>query len=959
MKNYKLTEVKDLPHLGALGHLYAHESGAKVMYLKSEDTNKVFSVAFSTPPKDDTGLAHIMEHCVLGGSRKYPLKDPFMQLANGSLYTFLNAYTYPDKTIYPVASVNDVDFLNLMDVYLDAVFFPMVYERKHSFSQEGWHYQLESEEAELKYNGVVYNEMKGAYSDPYRLLYNALDKALYPDSTYGYESGGNPDAIPSICYEDFIAFHKKHYCPENALIFFYGDMDIEYCFKKLDEGYLSKFEKTGAQIEIAEQKALKAPVFVQDEYSIADEKELDQNYMAATYVFSPDMPPMDITGMKVLNYVLMMTPASPLYKAMVEANIGEDISGHFSQDSLHPGWGISMRNGGLSLEDFKGFLDDELAKIANEGLSQDFVTACLNFLEFQAKEEDFGPNTPKGLIYNIRALSSWLYGNCPWEAVSGVLHLEQIRLLCADGYLEGLIRKYILGNNHVAYAVINPVLNLDEAREEALRHKLATIKSELGPDDKTAIIEYCKELKIFQETPDPPELLELIPRLSVADIKKEIEHIPLEVKDEGGAKLLHAPLETNDIIYSTMIFDMSALSKEYLPIVSILQYILSKLATKNHDTLSLTQEIKGNLGGLGFSTDIITKNPVDFVPAALVSVKFLSQNTPKMFEIVSEILHDTLFDDKSQIKNYLLEMKAAMGDRLLTGGSSIALMRSMTYFSPAAAYQDTISGLGFYDFLKELCEDFDNRFEGLAQDLAETARIIYNKNHVQYSIVANQELYEKFVAELLSFHEGLPGEDLPAAARPPLIDVGNEGIATASKVQYCALAANFIMVGYDYSGGLKVLGNILDNYLYEEIRAKGGAYGCGSNFSHKGMMYFYSYRDPELEATYEIFRSAGQYIRNLDISDKEIEKYILGTIRAFDKPATNAHKGLTAASNYIQGWSDALRQKERDEVLSTDLADIRSFADLIEKTTTQNHICAVGGVSVLENSEVFDTIRRV
>jgi Zn-dependent M16 (insulinase) family peptidase len=954
-----MTETREMAHLGALGCLYEHISGARVLYLKSEDTNKVFSITFLTPPTDDTGLAHIMEHCVLSGSRKYPLKDPFMQLAGGSLYTFLNAYTYPDKTIYPVASVNDVDFLNLMDVYCDAVFFPMVYERRHSFSQEGWHYQLDEAEGELKYNGVVYNEMKGAYSDPYRILYNVSDKALFPDTVYGFESGGNPEAITDIDYESFIEFHKNHYCPENALIFLYGDMDIEYCLKKLDEEYLSKFEKKGLRHEIAPQPPFGAPVFASGEYSVAEEKDLEQNYMAATYVFSHEMPPMDITGMKVLNYVLAMTPASPLYKIMVEANIGEDISGHFSRDSLHPSWGISMRNGRLSPEELKDFMDKALKQIADEGLNSEFVTACLNFLEFQAKEEDFGPNTPKGLVYNLRAMSSWLYDLSPWDALSGVIHLEQIREACAEGgYLEGLIREHILENNHRAYAIIKPVLNLDEEREEATRKKLASIKAELSAEEKEAIIAYCKELKVYQETPDPPELLALIPRLSVSDIKKEIERIPLEIKDETGARLLHAPLETNDIIYSTMIFDMSALPQKFLPLANILQYMLSKVATKNHDTLSLTQEIKGYLGGLGFSTDIITRSIEDFIPAALVSVKFLSQNTAKMFEIVAEILLDSLFDDKSQVKNYLLEMKAAMEDRFLTGGSSIALMRSMTYFSPAASYQDAIGGLGFYDFLRELCENYDNRFDSLKTDLREVAGMIYNKNHVQYNIVANEGLYKKFVAELKGFHAGLPGEQLPKAAPPAIIDGGNEGLATASKVQYCALSANFFNDGFGYSGGLKVLGNVLDNYLYEEIRAKGGAYGCGSNFSHKGIMYFYSYRDPELVATYDVFKAAAEYIRNLDLSEKEIEKYILGTIRALDKPATNSHKGLSAASNYIQGWEDDMRQKERDEVLAANLESLRAFADLIEQSTAQNYICAVGAAAALDSGG-FSIVRRV
>ncbi|MCL2752966.1 MAG: insulinase family protein, partial [Defluviitaleaceae bacterium] len=427
MENYRLIEEKELSHIGCYGRLYEHVSGAKVMHLASEDENKVFSVAFKTPPVDDTGIAHIMEHCVLAGSKKYPLKDPFMQLSNGSLYTFLNAFTYPDKTVYPIASVNDTDFLNLMDVYCDAVFFPMAYEREFALWQEGWHYQLEG--GDLKYNGVVYNEMKGAFGDPYRLLYSVLDKALFADSTYRFESGGDPAAIPNIDYDYFLYFHKKHYRPENALIYFYGNMDIEHCFKKLDEDYLSKFERVGVQIDIVPQPALDEPVFVECEYSVTDEEDLDENYMAANYIFSSEMTSLEAASFRVLNYILMNTPASPLYKAMVEAEIGEDIAGQFSLDTLHPSWGVSMCNSNITTRELAAFLNEQLSKIVQEGLNIDFVNACLNFLEFQAKEEDYGSSSPKGLVYNIRVLSKWLYDKSPWEPLMGIKYLEQIREL--------------------------------------------------------------------------------------------------------------------------------------------------------------------------------------------------------------------------------------------------------------------------------------------------------------------------------------------------------------------------------------------------------------------------------------------------------------------------------------------------------------------------------------------------
>ena len=958
MNGYKLLQKRDLPHMDGEGFVYEHKSGAKVMYIKNSDNNKVFSVTFKTPPTDDTGIAHIMEHAVLNGSQKYPLKDPFMQLANGSLYTFLNAFTYPDKTMYPVASTNDADFMNLMDVYLDAVFFPMIYERPTTLAQEGWHYQLE--DGELKYNGIVYNEMKGALSDPYRLLNNVLGRVIYPTSCLYHESGGNPEAIPSITQEDFINFHKKYYRPENAFIYFYGDMDIDICLQKLEEGYLSKFKPTGDIVEILPEPPLGKTVYTTGEYSVTEGDDLNDNYMIASYLLPPDTPAIDVVALKVLNYTLIATPASPLYKAMAEGALGEDISGSLSKDIMHPSWSITLKNATLSCEELDKFIEDFLEDICNKGLSQDFVMACLNFLEFQAKEEDFGSSTPKGLVYNLRSIASWLYGQDPFEPLMSISYLEAIgNKSLGGGFFEGLIRKYLLDNKHKGFAKLNPVLGLDDKKEEDERERLANINAGLTDADRADIKAKQQALKEFQETPDTPELLALIPRLAVSDIKTDIERTPLQIRNEGVAKILHSPLETNGIIYTATMFDMNAVSVDLLPYANILQYMLSKVATKKYDTTQLTQEIKGYLGGLGFSVDILSKQNGDFVPMAVVSAKFLSENTAKMFDIVAEILQNSIFNDKSQVKTYLLEMRAAMEDWVLTSGSSLAVSRSIAYFTPAAAYQDALSGLGYYQILKNLCDNFEAEFESLQDKLHHATSAIYNKNRVIYSLVCNEELYGKYISKLVNFNSSLTEVDLPNEERPPLVTPKNQGLVTASKVQYCALSANFVAYDHKYHGGLKVLGNILDNYLYEEIRVKGGSYGCGSGFNNRGIMFMYSYRDPQLEATYEIFKKSAEYIRNLELSPREMEKFIIGTIRAFDRPVTNANKGLTATVNHLQDWSDHDRQKERDEILATNLTKIKSFADLLDDAVTQNNICAVGSASALEGKTLFESVHKI
>jgi len=959
-KNYTLIDQRELTHINTMGYLYRHTSGATVLYLKSDDDNKVFSAAFKTPPDDETGVAHIMEHCVLNGSRKYPLKDPFNELVSGSLCTFLNAMTYPDRTIYPVASVNDKDFLNLMDVYLDAVFFPKIYDRNETFFQEGWHYHLEDAEDDLMYNGIVYNEMKGAYSDPQGLIGNALGRALYPDSVYKLDSGGNPDHIPELTYDQFIDFHKKYYHPENAMLFFYGNMDIEYCLDKLDTEYLSAFQPTGTKIEIAPQKPLAASVFVQDSYSVADEEDLDENYMAVGISLPENMPKRDVTGVKLLNYILMATPASPLYKALVEAGVGEDISGYCSSETLHPFLQISLKNAAVTAERLKSLIDNTLADIAKNGLSKSFVEACMNFLEFQGKEEDYG-SQPKGLVYNTRTLTTWTYGRSPFDGLMGLVHLAEIREICRhENYLEDLITKYLLDNQNVAYVTLNPVFDLDGQKEAKISEKLAEIKSAMSQEEIEKTIAEYEKLRVFQETPDIEEVRNMIPRVAVSDIKKEIEKIPLNVIKDSALDIFHAPLATNGIIYTTMMFDIRAIPVKHLPLVKILQYVLSKLTTKNYSTSRITEEIKANLGGLSFTADILSKSHQDFLPKATVSAKFLSQNSGAMFDIVSEIVRNTVFTDKSQLKNYILEIKASMESMFLTGGSFFAAERAAGYFSAAAAYNDTVGGLSFYDYVKNLCDNFETRFEALRYDLSALCSMIYSKENATYSMVGDDDLYNDYSRYLQNFHNCLFTARPGNVADVPLISPKNDGFITASKVQYNAMSADFSTAGHNYTGAMKVLANILDDYLYEEIRIKGGAYGMGASFGRNGGMYFYSYRDPHVANTYQVFKNAADYVRKLNLSKSDMEKFILGTIRSFDRPATNANKGFAATVTHILGVDDDMRQKERDEILTADLCTIKNLADMLEAAISQNNICTVGSEAAINQyKELFGNIRRI
>lgn len=963
-KNFKLINKTNLKHLHAKGYLYEHSTGAKVLHLNANDQNKVFSIAFKTPPKNETGIAHIMEHCVLAGSQKYPLKDPFNELAKGSLATFLNAVTYPDKTVYPVASCNTKDFLNLMDVYLDAVFFPKIYSRKEVFLQEGWHLHLDKEKDKLTYNGIVYNEMKGAYSDPYDLLYNEMSRLLFPDNIYKNEAGGNPDFIPELSYEEFLEFHKMHYTPSNAFIFFYGDMDIKFCFDMLDIEYLSKFKdiessKEKNVLEILPQKPFTSPIFAQSHYSVATTEHMSDNYMAVCYSLSHKMTMQEITGFKLLYYILMATPASALYKALTEKNIGEDISGFFSAEILHPRFSISAKNVNVAEQELKDIIDNVFHGIVKKGFDKNFVKACINYIEFQAKEEDYGYQ-PKGIVYNSVSLSSWLYDNDPFESLRGIIHLMEIKDKCINSnFLEGLLLKYLINNQHRAYIKLVPKLNLDKANAEQLAKRLSNINQNLTKHDKENLLYEYKNLKNYQEHADPQQVLDILPRLSVSDIKTKIEDIPLNIIEENGIKIMHSPLSTNDIIYTTMLFGLSNIPQDLLPCIKILQYLLSKVSTKNYNMQNLTEEIKGNLGGLSFSIDILSKNYKDFKPYAIISSKFLSKNIDKMLEIVEEIINNSIFNDKNLIKNYILELKASIEDMLLTNGTSFAIRRSSSYFSVASLYSELVSGLGFYDYISNILDNFDINFEKLQSELINTARLIYNKN-VIFSIVCDNDLYKNIKTPFSNFHSKLNSASSKIEVYNYKFDTKNEGFINASQIQYIALSASFALDNYPYKGQMKVLSSIISNYLYEEIRVKNGAYGCGCGFGQSGNMYLYSYRDPELKKTLDIFKNIPKVIKNLNLDQKEIDKFILGSIKNFDRPISNSHKGAIATSNYLLDITNDMQQTERDEILSTNLDDIKGFHELLSSAIAQNNFCVVGSEEIIEKQkDIFGIIKKV
>ncbi|MCL2171589.1 MAG: insulinase family protein, partial [Defluviitaleaceae bacterium] len=783
-------------------------------------------------------------------------------------------------------------------------------------------------------------------------------RGLFPDTCYALDSGGDPAAIPTLTHQQLCDFHNKYYHPENALIILYGNMDIEYCMNHMCAEYLSKFAPSGQTVEIAAQPAANAPVVQTGEYSVADEDAVGMKYFDAAWAMPETLTTREIAAFKVLQYILMSTPASPLYKKLAEAELGEEISGYFSDYRVQASWSVMIMNSKKTIEDLVKVIEDTLQNISKNGLDRDFIQACLNFMEFQIKEEDFGYR-PKGLVYSGMIYSSWLYGGDPFENLNRISLLEDIKDDCLNNrLLEGLIDKYLLKNNHRAYTTLTGVLDLDGKMEEDIAKDLAKIKDGMNEDEIAKTIADFQQLRAFQEIEETEEDKACIPLLAISDIKKEIERVPLVKKSVGSANILHSPLATNGIVYSTMFFDTSAVVADKLPVMHLLQYLLTKVPAGSFTNQELTREIKGNLGDLSFAFDVMNRTKTDFTPYALVSAKVLEKNTNIMFDLIHKIITSSHFNDKSQIKNYVLELKAGMENGFVTSGNVFAAKRSMAYFVRGMAYADAVSGLGFYDFVKDLADNFDARFDGLCADLVQVAAQIYRRDAALFSVTCDDALYPAYEAGLADFYAKLSDAKIAAAPAPELA-AGPEAFIAASKVQYVVQSAEYTKETA-YSGALKVLSSILDNYLYGEIRVKGGAYGYNSRFAREVGMSFGTYRDPHLANSLAVFAAAADFIDTLDISDRELTKFILGTMRGFDRPAMPSHKGFNAAINHILGITDDMRQTERNEILSATLDALRPHAALIRACMAQNHITVVGGDQAInENASIFTNIRKI
>ncbi len=955
---YTILQEEPLPEVNGTGYRLEHDkTKARFIIIENDDDNKVFSIAFRTPPSNSKGIQHIVEHTVLCGSKKYPVKDPFVELCKGSLNTFLNAITYPDRTVYPIASCNLKDFRNIMDVYLDAVFNPDIYKHEEIFKQEGWHYELSDENAPLTINGVVYNEMKGAYSSADSLLAHEINKAMFPDSVYALDSGGDPVDIPTLTREEYLEYHRDYYHPSNSYIYLYGDKDFADELLYIDEEYLSGYEYLYVPSEIKDQERFEKPVETVSYYPISEAEDECDNTMLSYNVLTGDVSErLKRAALNILLYAIAETPGSPLREALINSGICADIDDIYDTDTKQSVLSIIAYNSNPeSKDEFKKIIEETLFKLAEEGIDKKSLYAAITSFEFKAKEDSAG-RFPKGLLKGLAMLGTWIYDEEKAIDCFNKNHIfKALREKVEEGYFEKLIKEEILENDHKSIAVMAPRKGILEESERKLRERLDKIKSSMTPEEIKAVVEDTKALKLYQSTPSPDEDLEKIPLLTIDDIEKKAKPFINEAVEIAGTNVVWHDIFTNDIAYINLRFDVSDFDKEKLLLLSLYTEILTYVDTEKRSYMQLSQDIDINMGGLSFSISLFENEKTGKVISDLsIHFKSFFENVDEAFSIVSEILFTSKLDDKKRLKEIIAEVKSGMKQGLLETGNITASGRALAYISEYSAKKECADGYEFYRYVDELEKSFDEKSDELIEGLKWIRDNVYRKAGLNVSYTAHEkpEILEKGLSEIL---KQLSDEELKETVSFTY-GLLNEGFKAPSQVQYVACAGLFDKKLF--TGALDVLQIIFSyDYLWTNIRVKGGAYGAACTFSKNGRGVFSSFRDPNLKETYEIYKAAHEYVRSFNASDRDMLKYIIGAISKKDMPKTPYLEGLTSYIAYKAGVTLEDIQKNRDEVLGCTVSDIRRLADIIKTITDGNAICVIGDENRIESEkELFNNV---
>ena len=966
LAEYEILDEHRVEDVQSDGFILRHKkSGARIAILSNNDDNKVFYIGFRTPPEDETGVPHIIEHTTLCGSKKFPVKDPFIELAKGSLNTFLNAMTYPDKTVYPVASCNDQDFKNLMDVYLDAVFNPNITKYEEIFKQEGWHYELTGKDDELKINGVVYNEMKGAYSSPDEVLSSQIYRSLFPDNTYSKDSGGNPEYIPKLTYEAYLDFYHKYYHPSNSYIYLYGDMDVVERLEWLDKEYLSLYDYKKVNSEINKQPAFDEIKNVEAQYSITmDDSQENKTYLSYNRVVGDSLDEMLYQAFDVLDYALVSSPGAPVKQALIDAGIGDDVYGSYDAGILQPVFSFVAKNANASQADeFESIIENTLKEVVKTGINKEALLAGINSSEFKFREADFG-QFPKGLLFGLNCLDSWLF-----DDMKPFIHLEclgtfaKLRKAVDTDYFEKLIQEYLLDNTHGSSVTVKPKRGLGNEREEALAKELSDYKASLSDEEIKKLIEDTEHLKKYQEEPSSDEDLRKLPMLTRADMKKNA--MPFSnIEDElSDVKVVRHDIESNGIDYISFLFDAGDFAQSELGYLGFFTNALGLVSTEKYSYTDLANATNIYTGGISTGTashpDIKDRN--NFVFKFEVKLKVLEKNLDKALELMEQMLLTSDFTDTKRLGELVAQIKARLQANLSSSGHLVAAMRSMSSFSRYALYQDELKGIAFYRSICHIEKELSESPKNVSDKLAAIAKKLFARNRMLISFTGNNEAYGNAKPSLEKVIAGFNKMSAVGNQAEVHFNTAKEAFIDASQIQYVAKTGDFICEGYEYTGALRLLRIILSyDYLWINVRVKGGAYGCMNTFLRSGESYFVSYRDPNLSDTLDVYDRIPEYIKSFSPDERDMTKYIIGTFSALDTPMNPEAKGSRSLSAYLEGITYEQIQKERNEILNAQPEDIRRLADLVEAVLKKDSICVIGNENMIkESAGLFENVEKL
>ncbi len=962
---YELVMEQKLDDIASEGYLFRHKkSGARIAMVSNDDENKVFCIGFRTPPADSTGVPHILEHSVLCGSAKYPAKDPFVELVKGSLNTFLNAMTFPDKTIYPIASCNDVDYKNLTDVYMDAVFHPNIYTREQIFKQEGWHYELADVDAPLTYNGVVYNEMKGAFSSPTQRVYRMCLNSLYPDTPYATESGGDPQYIPDLSYEQFVNFHRTLYHPANSYIFVYGNCDMEERLEYFDREYLGSYDEITVDSEIPCQKSFDRTERVEGVYSVTEDEGTDNKTYLAYNASIGEAGDVKLSlAFTVLEYALFNAPGAPVRQALIDAGIGEDVSGSYDNSIRQPMVTIMAANTNPDKEkEFVKVIKESLEKLLKEGINKDTLRAGINYNEFRYREADFG-RWPKGLMYGIDMLSSWLYDdNKPFLNMQLGEAYAFLKEQVESDYFEQLIKKYLLDNAHSSVVVLKPEVGYTAKLEADTAKKLEEYKKTLTKEQLQALVDDTRALKDYQSEPSTKEELESIPLLRREDIGRKAATIYNTEKSIEGVKVIHHNINTNGIGYLKLSFNIDKVEDELLPYVGLLTKVLGSIGTEKYSFVELSNAMDIRTGGISFGSAGTTfvKPAQDYRYALNVTGKALYGDLAALTELMDEIMNHTVYDDYKRLKEIIGETKAGMQMRMQGTGNAVGIAELTAQIKESAMIRKQTTGRGFYSFLDDAYKNFDDKKESLAAGMKKAAAEIFAKCNLIVSYTADDKGYELMSGLIKELIDKLSAEQLPVATRALTLKKTRLALKTSGQVNFVCRVGDYDKAGIEYNGAMRILANMMNSdYLWNNVRVKGGAYGCGAAFGSysSSLGAFSSYRDPNLEKTNEIYDKAPEYVESFNADEREMTKYVIGTISDLDLPKTPSVKGSDSFEAYISGLTEQMLQKERDEVLDATVEDIRALSGMVKAVLDDGYFCVVGNEDKInEVKDMFDVI---